>query len=81
MEYPKNDTIQKRLKDLDSYISNAEASIKLYKENIIRAKKEKTQLGRITGIVKSDKSKENIQKIKKEKTQLDPIREVVKSDK
>jgi len=59
MEYPQNDPIQKRVKELDSYITNAEVGIKLYKENIIRAKKEKTQLSRVIEVkkevVKSDK--------------------------
>ena len=55
MEYPKNTAIEKRLKELEDYVTNAQASITLYKENIKRAMKEKNQLSKITEEKKNDK--------------------------
>jgi len=52
MEYPKNNVIEKRIKELDDYIANANAGIKLYKDNIKRATKEKKSCEKL---IKGDK--------------------------
>lgn len=44
MEYPKNDIMEKRFKELDDFILRCEANIKQIREHIKRAKKEKNQL-------------------------------------
>lgn len=47
MEYPTKTPIEKRIKELDDYVVNAEASIKLYRQNITRAKREKIALAKL----------------------------------
>lgn len=52
MEYPKNEIIEKRFKELDDFVVKCEANIKQIKDNIKRANKEKNQLKRIIEHVK-----------------------------
>lgn len=47
MEYPKNESLEKRFKELDDFVAKCDADIKQIKDHIKRAKKEKTKLKKI----------------------------------
>ena len=55
MEYPKNTVIEKRIKELEDYIINANAGIKLYHDNIKRAKKEQNTLKKLAEATENGK--------------------------
>jgi len=47
MEYPKNDSMEKRFKELDDFVVRCESNIKQIRDHIKRAKREKSKLKNI----------------------------------